>query len=150
MPIDAFEYSPKHRENLNIAVVVHRGFPVGFQVEGINHVHIVQVGSCGLIGDVDRVIERQVPDGKGFKLGVARLHAALMFLIQLAQTYGHLAAARPRCGDQHQWAGGFDIFVAPEAVIADDLLHVVGVSLDGKMTEHTHAQAFQTVFEHDG
>ena len=31
----------QHREGFHIPVVVHRGHPVGIQVEGVNHVHVV-------------------------------------------------------------------------------------------------------------
>ena len=54
--INAFEESIQHRENLNVAVVVHCHLAVGFEMERVDHVYIVQVGSGCLVGDVHRVL----------------------------------------------------------------------------------------------
>ena len=53
-------------------------------MEGVDHIHIVQVGGGGLVSQVHRVVDGQVPDGEGFKLGIAGGVALLMLVIQLA------------------------------------------------------------------
>ena len=39
--IDLFENCGENRENFNIAVVIHRGDAIGFEMEGVDHVHVV-------------------------------------------------------------------------------------------------------------
>ena len=55
----------EHRESFHVAVVVHGRLVVRLQMEGVDHVHIVQIGGGRLIGQVHGVAERQVPDGEG-------------------------------------------------------------------------------------
>ena len=62
-------------------------------MEGVDHVDVGQIGCRGLIGEVDRVLERQVPDRERLIFGVARVHAALVLLIELAEAGRHLAGA---------------------------------------------------------
>ena len=45
---------------------------VGFEVEGVDQVEIADVGRGRLVGDIDGVLEGQVPDREGLELGVAR------------------------------------------------------------------------------
>ena len=53
-------------------------------MEGVDHVYIVQIRRGGLIGKIHRMIQRDIPDGEGFELGVARLDAPLVFVVYLA------------------------------------------------------------------
>ena len=62
-------------------------------MEGVYHVHVVKVGGRSLVGEVHRVLEREVPDREGLELRVARADAALVLMVELAQAGGHLAAA---------------------------------------------------------
>ena len=57
VPVDTREKGVEDRENLYVAVVVDGGLSVGFEMEGVNHVHIVEVGGCRLVGDVHGVLE---------------------------------------------------------------------------------------------
>ena len=84
------------RENLDVAVVVDRGHAVGLQVERVDHVDVVQVGGRRLVGEVDRVLERQVPDGEGLEFGIACGDAALVLMVELAEAGRHLARSRGR------------------------------------------------------
>ena len=59
-------------KDLDVAVVVDGDLAVGLEVEGIDQVEVADVGRGRLVGDVDRVLEGQVPDGEGLELGVAR------------------------------------------------------------------------------
>ena len=145
--VNALEYRFQHGENFHVPVVVDRGLAIGFQMEGVDHVHVVQIGGGGLIGDVHRMVQGKIPDGEGLKFGVARLYALLVLLVQLAQTDRHFAASGAGRGDNDQRTAGFHIFVAAKSVVADDLLHVVGITLDGKMPEYPDAQIFQPLLE---
>ena len=73
-------------------------------MEWVNHVHIVQVGSSCLVGDVYRVLQRQVPNGESLKLGVTGTDATLVLVVQLTQTGSHLTATRTRSCNDYQWA----------------------------------------------
>ena len=53
---DQLEHGVHHGENLNVAVVVYGGFAVGLQMERVDHVHIVQIGGGGLVGQIYRVL----------------------------------------------------------------------------------------------
>ena len=116
-------------------------------MEGVNHVHVVEVGGGGLVGQVYRVVQGQVPDGERLKLGVAGLYPPLVLVVQLGEAGGHFAAARARGGDHHQAAGGLHILVFAEALVADDKGDVGGVAWDGVVPEHLYPQGLQTLLE---
>ena len=50
------EHCAQYRENLNVAVIVDSGLSVCLQMEGIDHVHVVEIGGCRLVSDVDRML----------------------------------------------------------------------------------------------
>ena len=116
-------------------------------MEGVDHVHIVQVGGGGLIGQVHGMLQGDVPDGEGLELGVTGVDAALMLVVELAQAGGHLAAAGAGGGDHHQRTGGLDVVVDAEALVGDDVGHVMGVTGDGIMAVSLHAQGIQPLQE---
>ena len=86
-------------------------------MEGVDHVDVVQVSRGCLVGEVDRMLQREVPDREGLKFGIACHNAALMLVIQLAEAGGHLAAPGAGCGHDHQTAGGLNIVIAAEAIV---------------------------------
>ncbi len=116
-------------------------------MEGVDHVYIVQVGGGGLIGQVHRVLEGQVPDGEGFKFGIARLNPPLVVVVQLAQAGGHFAAAGAGGRYYDQGVAGLDIVVFAQALVADDVGHVGGVACNGIVPVAADAQVFQPVEE---
>ena len=144
---DQLEHRVHHREDLDVAVIVHGGHAVGFQMEGVDHVHIVQVCGGGLVGQIDRVLQRNVPDGEGLELGVTGLDAALVFMVQLRQADGHFSAAGAGRGDDHQRALGLNVLVAAVALVADDACHIVGVAGDLVVAEGADAQTVQPLFK---
>ena len=73
-------------------------------MEGVYHVHIVEVGCGSLIGDVHRVFEGEVPHGEGLKLSITSAYAPLMLVVELTETDSHLSAARSGGGDDDQRA----------------------------------------------
>src|SRR5699024_9748542 len=101
----------------------------------------------GLVGQVDRVLERQVPDGEGLELGVAGLDAALVLMIELAEAGGHLAAAGAGGRDDDQAAGGLYVVVFPEALVRDDEGEVGGVIGYPVLEVDAHVQGLQALAE---
>ena len=144
---DQLKHGVDHREDLNVAVVVDSGLAVGLQMERVDHVHIVQVGGSGLVGQVDRVFEGNVPDGERFKLGVTGLDASLVLVVQLGQTGGHFAAAGAGGRDDHQRALGLDVLVLAVALVADDAGHIVGVAGDLVVAERPDAQPVEPLLK---
>jgi len=94
----------------------------------VDEVEIAHVGGGRLVGHVHRVLQRQVPDGEGLELGVTRSLSRLVVVVELGQAGGQLAAARTGAGDHHQWLFGLDLFVGPVPLVADDGLHIGGVT----------------------
>ena len=147
MPLNLLKNGVEHREDLHVPVVVDGGFPVGFQMEGVDHVHVVQIGGGGLVGQVHRVLQGQVPDGEGFKFGVARFDAPLVVVVELGEAGGHLPAAGAGSRHHHKGAAGFNIVVFPQPLVADDVGHVGGVAGNGIVPVAADSQMFQPVEE---
>ena len=138
-----FENSVEYRENLHIPVIVHCGFPISFQVERIDHVYIVEIGSCRFIGHIHRMLQRKVPDGEGFELGISCLNPSLMLMIQLGKTGSHFAAAGSGSGYDNEGPGSFHILIPAIAFIADDKINIIGIAFDHIMKEGTDSQIIQ-------
>ncbi len=100
--INTLKERSKHRERLDIAVVVDSHLLVSVVMEGIDHIHVAQIGRSRLVSDVNRVLQRQIPNREGFELGVTGINATLVFLIKLREADRHLTRARPRSGNNHQ------------------------------------------------
>ena len=78
------EHSAKHREYLYVTVVVNGGHIIRFKMEGVDHIYIRKIRGSRLISKVDRMIERNIPDREGLKLGISRLLTHLALVIDLA------------------------------------------------------------------
>ena len=117
-------------------------------MEGIDDVRIVQINGRGLIGDVDRMVQGQVPHRERLELGVAGLHPVLMLVIELRQARGKLARAGTGGGHHNQRASGLDKLVLTVAVLGNDEVDVVRVALDGIVQLAGDAQVRKAVAEH--
>ena len=91
--------------------------------------------------------QRQVPDRERLKLGVARAHAALVLVIELAQARGHLAAAGAGRGHDDEAARRLDVVVAAEAVVTDDARDVGRVVRDDVVPVHADAERLEPALE---
>ena len=80
-------------------------------MERVNHIDIVQVSCRRFIGQIDRVLERDIPDRECLKFCITGLNAALVFMVQLGKAGCHLAAARARCRNDDQRAFGLDVLI---------------------------------------
>ena len=116
-------------------------------MEGVDHVHVVQVRGGRLIGQVHRVLERQVPDREGLKLRVARGDPAPVLVIELAEAGGHLPAAGAGGRHDHETACGFDILVPSEALFRDDQRDVRRIVGDDIVAEDPDAQHLEALDE---
>ena len=145
LTIDALEDGVQHGEDLDVAVVVDGGLAVGLQVERVDHIHVAEVSGGGFVGHVDGVFQRQVPHGEGLELGVARLDAALVLVIELAEADGHLTAARTWGGDHHQRARGLHIIVAAKAFLRVDEGNIVWVAFNNAVVIYFDAHTLQTL-----
>ena len=145
--MDLHESGIQHREDLHVTVVVDRLFAVGFQMEGVDHVHIVQVSGGCLVGKVHRMLQRQIPHRESLELGITGGDAPLVVMVQLAQAGGHLAAAGTGGGDDDQRTGGLNVVIDAETLIGHDVSHIVGIAGDVIVPVAPDAQLFQTLQE---
>ena len=144
LTVDAFEEGVEDGENLDVAVVVDGRGSVCLKMEGVDHVHVVEICGCGLVRNVYRVLEGKVPDGEGLKLGVSGLDAAFHLLVELAQAHCHFSAARAGSRNNYQRAGGLHIAVLAETLFRVDQGHVFGISFDGMVVVDGDTHALQT------
>ena len=119
-------------------------------MERVDDVRVVEVGGRGLIGDVHGVRQRQVPHGESLELGVARLDAALVLVVDLRQAGRELAGAGAGGRHHDERAGGLDVLVLAVALVGDDEVDVVGVALDGVVQLAGDAEVGQAVAERVG
>ena len=145
--VDALEHGVEHGENLHVAVVVDGRHAVGLEVEGIDHVHVVQIDGRGLVGEVHGVAQRQVPDRERLEFGITRAHAALVLVVELAQAGGHLAAAGAGRSHDDEAARRLDVVVAAEAVVADDARDVGRVVRNDVVAVYADAERLEPVLE---
>ena len=104
LTINTLKERIEHGEYLNVAIVVHGYVTIGFKMERVNHVHVIEISRCSLIGNVHRMLQRKVPHGESFKLGISGFHATLVLMIELAETNCHLPAAGTGSRYHHQRA----------------------------------------------
>jgi len=126
---DPFQDSPQHGEGVHVAVVVDGDLPIGLLVEGIDEIEVADIGRGRLVGDVDRVFQRDVPDREGLEFGVSAPYAAPVFMVYLGQAGGHLAAAGARAGHDHQGAFRFYVLVGAVSLVAHHQVNVGGIAL---------------------
>ena len=150
LAVNPLEHRVEDGENLDVAVIVHGALAVVLEVEGVYHVDVVEVGGRGLVGEVDGVLERQVPDREGLELRVARLHAALVLVIELRQAGGHLAAAGAGRGDDDELARRLYVVVLAEAVVGDDKGEVGGIVRYPVLHIDAHVHGLQALAEDVG
>ena len=81
--VNTFKDCCKYGINFNVTVIIYRGYAISLQMEGVNHINILQIRRSSLISHVYRMLQRQIPDGEGFEFSITGLNAALVFMIQL-------------------------------------------------------------------
>ena len=119
-------------------------------MEGIDHIYIAQIGCGGLIGQVHRVVQGQIPNRESLKLCVTTADASLVLVEQLAHTGGQLATAGAGGCDYYQFPCGFDEIIFAVALVTDNMGDVGGIAGDVVMVVHPYAHGFQTTAEGTG
>ena len=89
----------------------------------VDHVDIAEVGGRRFVGDVDGMAQRQVPDGEGLELGIARAHPPLVLMVELREAGGELPAARPGSRDHDERLGRFYVRVRAVSFVRNDDVH---------------------------
>ena len=112
-----------------------------------DHVDIVQIGGSSLIGQVDRVLQRQIPDREGFIFGIAGVYTAFVLVVKLGKTGCHLSASRSRCGNDNERACRFDVFVLSISLIAYDQRYIVRVARNCVVNVNRDAELLQSLFK---
>ena len=116
-------------------------------MERVDHIHVGQVRRSRLIGQIHRMLERQIPDGERLILGISRAPAALVLVIELAQARRHLARARAGRGNDTDGARRLDIIVLSVAFVRDDQADIRRIVLDHIVLVHGHAHIAQLLFK---
>ena len=150
MPVELLQQGFQQGEDLDVAVVAGRLLAIGLQVERVDDVDVVQVRGRGLVGEVDRVLQREVPDREGLELRVAGGHAAAELVIDLREAGGELAGTWSRRGDDDEVAGGFHVVIEAEAAVGDHELGIRRVAGDHPVARDLKAEALQALGEGDG
>jgi len=145
LSVDALEESIQNGKNLDVAVVVDGYLAVGLEMEGVDYVDVVKIGSGGLVGEVDWMFEGEVPYGESLELCVAGLHAAFVLLVELGEADGHLAGAGAWGGHDDELAGGLDKVVAAEAVFGVYEGYIVGIAFDSIMVVNLDSEPFESL-----
>ena len=131
LAVDALENGIEHRKNLDVAIIIDRHLAIGLEMVRVNHVHIIEISRRSLIRQVQRMLERQIPDRERLELRIAGLDTPFVLLIELGQTHSHLSAARSRSRNRHERPGGRNVVIPSETVLRVDQGHIVRIALDG-------------------
>ena len=116
-------------------------------MERIDHIYIVQISSGCLICQIDRMLQRDIPDRESLKFGIAGTDPALMFMIELGKTHCHFSASRSGSSYHNKRSGSFNVLVFAVSFIADDHRGIAWIAGDVVMNKYTDAKLFQSVFE---
>ena len=114
---DAVENFFEDGEGFEVAVVIDGLDAVFVEMEMVDHIDIAEVGGSGFVGDIDRVFQRQGPDGEGLELGIAGIDTFLVFMVELGAGSGEFARAGARSRNDNKGTGGFDIRIGTVALV---------------------------------
>ena len=99
-------------------------------MERVDHVDIGKVDGRCFIGQVDRMIERQVPDREGLELGITGFESSFIVVVHLGKAGCHLAGSGTRSSDDDDLSACFQIFVLAETVVGKNVIDVIRIVLD--------------------
>ena len=116
-------------------------------MERVDHVAVAQVGRRRLVGHVDGVAQRQVPDRKRLELRISRLVPELVLVVELRQADRHLPAPRTGGGDDDQRLGRLDELVPPVPLVGDDERDVGRIAGDGIVPVDLQAEGLRLLLE---
>ena len=116
-------------------------------MEGVYHVHVVEVGRSSLIGDIHGVTERKVPYREGLEFGIACIYSPFMLMVELRKAGGHFSASGTGSCYDNESARCHDIIVLAVAFVAYYVFQVGRIALDAVMVIHLHAKSFKSLLE---
>ena len=128
---DPFKHGFEYREDLHVTVVVDSGFAVSFQMERVDHIHIVQIGSGSFVCQINGMFQRDIPDRECLKLRITGTNTTFLLMVQLRQAGSHLSASRTRSCDNDQRTSGFDVIILSIAFVTDNMRNVIWISVNG-------------------
>ena len=129
LAIYTLEQGVEDREYLYITVVVDGNFPISVVMEGVYHVHVIQIGCCRLVCDVDRVFQLKVPYRECLKLGISRPYPAFVLVIKLGEADRHLARAWPWGCDDDKRTRRDNVVIFAESIIRCYKLDIMRISV---------------------
>ena len=116
-------------------------------MERVDHVDIIKVCSSSLVCQIDRMLERNVPDRESLEFGIAGSNAAFVFMVYLGKTGCHFSASWSWCGDDYERSGCFDIFIFAISFIAHDQRDIARVSWNTIMEVNFDAEFCKAVLK---
>ena len=119
-------------------------------MERIDDIGVVEVSRGGLVGNIDRMRQRKIPDREGLELGIAGGGTVLMLVIQLREASSELARAGAGSGDHDERTSGLDKLVLAIAVVGNDQIDIVRIALDGIVQLGGNAERVQAIAEDVG
>ena len=93
-------------------------------MERVDHVDVLKVRCRRFIGNVDRMLERQVPDRECLELGVSGSASSDVLVVELGQACRQFAASAARAGHYYERLGDFDIRIRAVALLAYDSVNI--------------------------
>ena len=99
--IDPFKNRIEHRKDLYIPVVIDSRFPISLQVKRIDHIDIIQICRCRFICQIDRMLQRNIPDRESLIFSVSRLDPSFIVMVKLRKAGSHFPASGPRSCHNH-------------------------------------------------
>ena len=116
-------------------------------MERVDHVDIVQIGGSSLVSQVDRVLQRQIPDREGLIFCIAGVYTAFVLMVKLGKAGCHLSASRSRCGNDNERAGCLDVLVLSVSLIAHDQWHIMRIARNRVVNVNRDAELLQSLLE---
>ncbi len=116
-------------------------------MEGVDHVHVVEVGCRSFVGDIHGMFQWKIPHWESLELGISRTDASLVLIVELRETSGHLAAAWTRSGNNDKWAVGLYVVVLAKTFVAGYELYIVRIAVNGVVDVRLDAFALEPVAE---
>ena len=145
--IDTLEESIEYRINLNITIIVDSNLIICLQMERVDHVDIIEIGSSCLVCNIHRMLQWKIPNWESLKLGISCTHTTLVLIIQLAEANSHFATTRTRSCHDNQRALSFYIIILSETVIRSNQVDIMRIALDEIMTVGFDTITFQALLE---
>ena len=137
----------EERKDFGVAVIAHGLDAVGGEMEGVDQADIIEVCCCRFVSEIHRMIDGQVPDREGLELGVARLDAALVIVIDLRQTRRKLSRPRPRRRHDDKVTSCLDVLVSSKTVLRDNGSRIGRIALDCAVATNFQPEPLQAVLE---